>query len=134
MPYPFYKLVHFLGVFLIYASYGGLIFRAALGSDNVKLRKFGAIFGGVGLFLVLLGGFGMMARMGYSYSSGWLMIKVIVWVAFGGLIALINRKPGLSKAWFFTIIILGGLASYAGIYKPGHQVPAPETAITAPSE
>ncbi|MGB0370456.1 MAG: hypothetical protein ACPGN3_03840 [Opitutales bacterium] len=118
MPYPFYKLLHFIGIFAIYISYGGLIFRAALGSDDKALRKFGAIVSGIGLFLVLLGGFGMMAKMGYSYASIWMIIKVVVWVIFGGMVALINKKPEMNKVWFFTLLVLGGVASFAGIYKP----------------
>lgn len=118
MPYTIYKLLHFIGIFAIYLGYGGLIFRAALGSDDKGLRKFGAISSGIGLFLVLLGGFGMMARLGYSYTSGWLFIKLIVFVILGGMVALINRKPELNKVWFFLILFLGALASYAGIFKP----------------
>ena len=113
-----YKLIHFIGIFAIYASFGGLIFRAALGSDDVKLRKFGAIFSGIGLVLVLFGGFGMVARLGYSYTSPWLLIKVAIWIVLGGMITLINKKPELSKVWFFLLIILGAVASFAGIFKP----------------
>ena len=118
MPYTVYKLIHYIGIFAIFASYGGLIFRAALGSDDAKLRKFGAIFGGIGLLLMLLGGFGMIAKLGYSYVSGWLVIKYVMWLLLGGLVALINRKPELSKVWFFVTITLGIVASYAAIFKP----------------
>lgn len=113
-----YNLLHLVGVFLVYLSYGGLIFRAALNSDNVSLRKFGGIFSGIGLFLILLGGFGMHARYGYSWSAGWLIVKLIVFVLFGGLIALINRKPELSKTWFFVSIILGFIATTMALFKP----------------
>lgn len=118
MPYTLYKLLHFIGIFAIYISYGGLIFRAALGSDDKGLKKLGAIASGIGLFLLLFGGFGMMAKMQYSYGSVWVIMKVVIWVIFGGMIALINRKPELNKVWFFLALILGAIASFAGIYKP----------------
>ena len=118
MPYPVYKLLHFVGIFAIYLAYGGLIFRAALASDNAGLRKFGGIVSGVGLLLMLVSGFGMMAKMGYSYGSPFFIIKLITWIALGGMIALINRKPELNKVWFILTLVLGIVASWAALFKP----------------
>ena len=97
MPHAVYQFIHFIGIFAIYLAYGGLIFRAALGSDNVGLRKFGGIVSGIGLLLMLVSGFGMMAKMNYSYGAPFLIIKMVIWIMLGGMVALINRKPELNK-------------------------------------
>ncbi|MCH2154802.1 MAG: hypothetical protein MK080_02240 [Opitutales bacterium] len=113
-----YNLLHFAGIFLVYLGYGGLIFRAALGSEDKALRKFGGMMSGIGLFLILLGGFGMHARLGYSHGDFWFLAKMAIFLVLGGSIALINRKPALNKAWFFMTLALGLIAAYMGSFKP----------------
>ena len=54
---------------------------------------------GIGLLLILLGGFGMQAKMKdvYQavYGSGfptWLIIKIVIWLALGGGIVLAKTQ------------------------------------------
>ena len=62
--YQVYKLVHLFGIFLTLISLGGMYLHAMNGGtkETNASRKLSAIGHGVGLFLVLLGGFGMLAR------------------------------------------------------------------------
>ena len=113
-------LLHILGIILVYSAYGALIARGMLGSESRPLRKFGAMTSGIGLLLILVSGFGMIAKLSYAdYTSLWVLIKMGLFVLLGGMTALINRKPSLSQIWFWVIILLG-LASIATVYyKPG---------------
>ena len=77
--YTVYKFIHFLGIIMIFVSLGGVmvhVFNGGAKADNIW-RKPAGITHGIGLFLVLLGGFGMMARLGIQWPwPGWLFVKL----------------------------------------------------------
>ncbi|GHC07931.1 hypothetical protein [Cerasicoccus arenae] len=112
-----YYLLHFAGILLVFLGYGSLIARAALQPDNVSWRKFGAIASGVGLFFILLGGFGILGRMGWGFP-GWAMIKLGVWLALGAMTAFISRKPQMAMPLWWVTFGLGLIAVLTVIYKP----------------
>lgn len=114
-----YQVLHLLGVFSVLLAYGLLIARAYLGSEDRKLKKIGAITSGVGLFLILLGGFGLLAVLYQNVWHPWIIIKLVVWVALGGMIALINRMPKMNMVWFWVILVLGLINLWAVYFKPG---------------
>ncbi len=117
MPVYLYKIIHLVGVMLTFLSFGGLLIRSILESDDKKLKRFATISNGIGLLLVLLGGFGLLARLDYGWEP-WVMGKLIIWVIFGGMIAVINRKPELGKAIWWLLILLGATATYLAGVKP----------------
>ena len=108
-----YSFLHLSGILMIFLGYGALIGLALSKTANPALKKLGAITSGIGLLLVLVAGFGLIAKLGYSYSSPWILIKLIVWLLFGSLIALINRKPQWAKALWWITLLLGAIAVYS---------------------
>ncbi len=117
MTVEIYRLLHLAGVLMVFLAFGGLIGRSLLGVDGVKLKKLAGITSGVGLILVLLGGFGLLAKLSYGFP-GWAMVKLAVWIALGGLIAVANRKPNLAKCLWWGILILGLIAASMVVWKP----------------
>ena len=80
---------------------------------------------GIGLLLILLGGFGMQAKMKdvYQavYGSGfptWLIIKIVIWLALGAGIVLAKRKIIKGLAAWIIIIALGMASAYLALKKP----------------
>ena len=68
MPYIPYKLMHFLGIFtllVVVAITCAHVLRGGTKADNPHRRAFG-IAHGIAMVLVLVGGFGMLARLGVS--------------------------------------------------------------------
>lgn len=96
---------------MLFMGYGALLARSMAASDNVAVRKLGSITSGVGLLLILIAGFGMISKLGHSFSAPWLIVKMIIWLALGGVIVLINRKPALAKALWWSILGLGATAA-----------------------
>lgn len=120
MPYTLYKLIHLLGIFCVIAGTVGIAYHAYLGgkkSDGAA-AKIGTMLHGIGLFVVLLGGFGMLARLGVSVMSGWVIAKLVIWILIGGLVAFPYKKPEESIKAVFAIILLATLAGYLALYKP----------------
>lgn len=116
--YPVYKIVHLFGIFLIIAALGGVSLHAINGGTrNHPFRKKAAMTHGIGMFLALLGGFGLLARLGIHWPWPlWVALKLTIWLFFGGAIALAYRS---SARWlWWAVPVLGGCAAYLAIQKP----------------
>lgn len=113
-----YYFLHILGALMLFTAYGLLIARAALAPESPRLRKLGAIVSGVALVVILVGGFGLLARVYDNQWQGWVIVKTVVWVLLGGMMALINRQPKLSMLWFWLVIGLGALNVSMAYFKP----------------
>lgn len=118
-----YNIVHIVGIILAMLALGGaaiLAIATPAGATPRPTRRLLAILHGIGVFLVLLGGFGMLARLGITHSGfpGWIWVKLAVWVVVAAALFLPRRNPALAKPLLFALPILGGLAAYMAIYKP----------------
>lgn len=119
MSFDFYKLLHFLGIFMVFSALGGQIVQALNGGDAKQMpgRKWMAVFHGLGLLIVLVAGFGMIAKAGYGFP-GWVIGKLVVWVALGGIGAVVARKRNLAGLIWVVVLLLGLIAAYLAHYKP----------------
>lgn len=121
MSYETYKLVHYTGIFLATSALAGLAFVATVAKSiaDHPWRKLAVMAHGVGLFLVLLGGFGMLARLGLTAGlPGWATGKLVIWVLLGGALALAKRAPRLAlPLWLGTVVASVG-AAYLALVKP----------------
>ena len=119
--YQIYKLVHYFGIFLVTMSLAGLAFAAAQlkSIGEHPWRKMAVISHGVGLFLVLLGGFGMLARLGMTGGlPGWIFAKLGLWALLGGALVIAKRKPAFARPLWIGTIGVALAAAYLGLYKP----------------
>jgi hypothetical protein len=115
-----YRNIHLLGIFMVLMALGGVFLHHILGGTRDHAwRKPVAITHGIGLFLVLLGGFGMLARLGIHWPwPGWVLVKVVIWIILGALGAVAARKTTLAQPLWWMTIVLGGLAAYVAGNKP----------------
>lgn len=119
MPYEIYKLVHLFGIFSVMIALAATIMHVLRGgtrADNPYRRGFG-ILHGVGIFLILLGGFGMLARIDTGFQ-GWVIAKLIIWLVVGAAMGLVYRGAGIARATLIALPLLGVLAAYFALYKP----------------
>ena len=108
----FYKVMHILGLSLVLTALGG----AALSAAKSKIPP---ILHGIGMVLILVSGFGMIAKYGYELASTpWLHVKLTLWVVVGALIALARRVPKAAAAVYIGGPVLVAFAAYSAIYKP----------------
>ena len=112
-----YKTIHYLGIFTLVTVLAASLARSAQdGAGPDPWRKRLAIAHGTALFLILLGGFGMLAKLGVGFP-GWAMAKVGIWLVAGGLIAL--RKSAAAAAWGMVLVpLLAVLAGWIAYVKP----------------
>jgi hypothetical protein len=118
MSYQIYKILHLLGLSLVVLSLGGLIMHSINGGSKQSnvFRKGAMISHGVGLLLLLVAGFGMLARLQIHSFPGWVVGKLVIWFALGGLIAIAYKQNLARKLWFAVPVLVAVAASLA-IYK-----------------
>lgn len=126
MPYQVYKVLHVASVLLLFASLGGLAIHAASDHNNEEkeksLRILLTISHGIALVIILVAGFGLLARIGIKGSwPTWVYLKIVLWVLLGASVAAYKRMPAMAKMLFFLMPLLGALAAGVAIYKPGHE-------------
>ena len=84
------------------------------------MRKLAFITHGLGLLLILVSGFGMLARMGLVGGlPPWIHAKLTIWVLAGVAIAVAKRKSEKLAVWIYAAtVLLGFTAAYIAIFKP----------------
>lgn len=132
IPYTIYKVIHYLGIFLLLTALAARLGRAAgfaatsaaTGTsvptpDPWKRRL--SVTHGTALFLILLGGFGMLARLNITQGlelPGWIWAKLGIWALLGAAIVLAGRTPALAGRLLVVVPALAALAGIIALYKP----------------
>ncbi len=125
LPRDLYEIVHVVGIALVMVAFGGIAVHAAEGGTRRGPRARRSLLGVyvAGLFLILLGGFGMLARIGAANGGvaefpGWLWAKLAVWSVLAAIMVMPYRKPESLMPVLVATPFLAGLATYFALYKP----------------
>jgi len=116
-----YKLIHIIAALVTFAALGGLTLTVANGATKQSsgVRRLIAITHGVAVFLILLGGFGALARLGIAGGlPGWIYVKLVVWLLVAALVVLPYRRPDLARTLFWVLPVLGTVAVAMALWKP----------------
>ena len=123
MDYSVYKLLHMLGMALLLVSVGGICVHAANSEDknaNV-LRRLTLALHGIGTLIILVAGFGLLAKLGGEGGGGfpgWVWPKLLIWLLLAGSIVLPYRNRKLPAVVMIAAPILVLVAAYFAVYKP----------------
>lgn len=119
MPYEFYKLIHLIGIVLLFTGLVTLITMKVAGiALSGTSKKIAFATHGIGLVFLLVSGFGLLARLGMAQNMpNWIYVKLLIWLFLGASVALIKRKV---QGWSFYYVLLAvfTLAGYVALYKP----------------
>jgi hypothetical protein len=118
--YELYKLLHVLGILLIMVAVGGAAAHAFGGGERRQNPQRGLLLAahGFGLVLVLVAGFGMLARLELDFGGGWLFAKIGIWLLLGSATLLAYKVPFVAR-WAMVIFpLLGMAAAYLARFKP----------------
>ena len=122
MPIEVYKVLHLVGIMLLFASLGGLAILGLRGGDDrdvAPVRRLLTIGHGVALVFVFVAGFGLMARLGImSGWPAWIWLKLALWLLLGAAPTLIRRTPDLGRVWLFLLPLVGGAAAWVAFTHP----------------
>lgn len=104
-----YKVLHLAGLIGLFLSLGAL----AASKGSVKPAAIGM---GVSLLVLLVAGFGMIARLGYGFP-GWILAKLVIWVLLGLSLSVFKRSLLPRPAAVALVLVLGIAAAYLGVMK-----------------
>lgn len=120
MSLEIYKLIHVTSVALLLLGLGSLLGAYSTGAvPEKKWRISMAMVHGVGMTLLLISGFGMLAKLQIMGAfPGWVWAKIVVWLALGGSMVLAKRKAELRTTLLIFWALLVAVAAFMGIFKP----------------
>lgn len=120
IPIELYRNIHLLGIFMVLLALGGAaVYGMVNQGRDLAWRKVVSVTHGLGMLLVVVAGFGMLARLGIHWPwPTWVWGKVAVWVLLGALIVPARRSAGMAPGVWWIVILLAAVAAYLAIHKP----------------
>ena len=111
MSLPLYHYLHLLGLIVVFLGYGSL-----LTSDGAKTAL---KWTGAGALLILVSGFGMLAKIGIlAPMPAWAWIKIGLWLVLAGLPVLAKRRVLQGPVVALLGALVGAGLTWLGLFKP----------------
>lgn len=107
----FYHILHVVGMIFVFTGFGALL--------STETARSAMKWHGIGLVISLITGFGLVAKLGLSYSSPGLLVKMALWLVLGFLPVLARRKVLPAPVVVVLAIITGGVLASIGFLKLG---------------
>ena len=114
LSYETYKLIHIMSIVIFFGTIGAAIIGG-------RYDKHERIITGVSSLFILVGGMGLLARIGIKHNSiwpTWAIVKAVVWLTLSALAPILAKRLGRSVFVFYIFVILAALAAYMAINKP----------------
>jgi hypothetical protein len=110
MDYTTYKIIHLVGIAALALGLGGMM----AGGGN---RKIFAILQGIALLVMLVSGFGLLARLHLGFPH-FAIAKVVLWLLVGVLPVILRRLRVPIVAGIGILLTLVGILAWLGVAKP----------------
>ena len=95
----------------------GFGFYAFAGPAAETRKRVMAITGIAGL-VMFVAAFGLMHKLGYSWSAGWIWVKILCWLGLSALPGIAYRRRGKAGALAGLASVLALVALVMVYYKP----------------
>lgn len=128
MTYSAYKVIHLFGVIFLFTAIGGSVFlrfggvQQALEDAGANVRRVTGIVHGLALVLILISGFGALARLNAMQGGGgvphWVWGKMAIWLVLGAALPMARKMPRAAGVLWWLLPLLGGLAAWLAVVKP----------------
>ncbi|BET67455.1 hypothetical protein ASA1KI_23730 [Opitutales bacterium ASA1] len=109
----FYQILHVGGVILLF----GLTFSAFADPRPERKKKLLMVTGILSL-VVLVAAFGLISKLHGNNFTGWMIAKIVIWLAVAAFSGIVFRRPGKAKLFAWLTAVLGVLAVYLVYARP----------------
>ena len=121
MSQSFYTILHLVAVMALFAGTG----FALSGTESQAARKSGAILRGVALLLLLVTGFGILAKLQLMKALPiWAWLKLLIWMVAAVLPIFVKRKLLTPSLALLVALALGACAAWLGYGSQHGALPA----------
>ncbi len=111
MQADYYHVIHFFALVLLVSG----VTQSLLSPERSRM---GSVLTGISTVLVAVAGFGLVAKLGYSLSSFWILSKLLIWVLIGvGVPLVAKRFPRLKRSAYFVFLAAIGVAIVLAVFK-----------------
>ena len=108
-----YKIIHYVGIMALFASFGGLM--AADHRKSATMTVY-VMLHGLSLIVILVAGIGMIHKNpDLSYGA---IAKTVIWLLFGAALVVFKRRIIPKFIALLLMLALGGTAAFLALYKP----------------
>lgn len=120
MSYSFYKIAHLIGLASLLMGFGlGIVYFMAPTSIKKSVKILAFSLHGLGLALLLVTGFGLLARLGLTATiPAWVYFKIAIWLLMGLMISAVKRRPEWFPMTPILILFLAAAAAAIAVTKP----------------
>ncbi len=106
----FYHFVHAVGIICLFIGIG-------MGGSDAG-RKCAMRWHGTGLLILLISGFGNVAKVLNNQFPTWVILKLVIWLVLGVLPVLVKRGKLSGTHGVLVAMLAGAAAAYLGAMKP----------------
>lgn len=123
MDYNLFRILHLLGIFLLFAALGGIALRKVVEGDAGTAKpkdpagRMAGITHGLALVILFVTGFGMLGVLKLGFPA-WSWGKILIWLVLGAIVVPIRKSAAAAGRIWWLLPILGVLAAYLALYKP----------------
>ena len=120
MSYFTYKFLHLIGIFMVLFSLGSLIVSRAISlTEKPPWKRTLSAVNGIGLLVVLVAGFGLLARLGILWPwPGWVFLKLFIWVLLAFIASIVTRHPASGRILWWVSLFVAVVAAFLANFKP----------------
>jgi hypothetical protein len=114
MSLEFYKVLHMAGLAMMLMGFGGLL----LPPKEAPRPRMAMILHGTGLAVMVVAGFGSLAKLDIDFSHPWVICKFVLWLVVGALPPLV-RADTVPRAFAWVVVVaLVACGAWLAIAKP----------------
>lgn len=106
----YYSLLHVFALFVLSAHT-----FMAFANPAPENRKRTMMVTGIASLLALVAAGGLIAKLGYSWGSGWIIVKLVCWLGLSSLAGIAYRRPHLRGKLALVALVLT-LTALAMVY------------------
>ena len=116
----FWTVLHIAGMLLLFGALGGVAALAHAGAPATAGKLYRALHG-VALLVLLVAGFGALAKLGLSSPGSWpawVWGKLLIWLLFGASLTLLARAGRRAGIVLVGLALLGAVAAWLALTRP----------------
>ncbi|QYM80713.1 hypothetical protein K0B96_08975 [Horticoccus luteus] len=109
----YYQILHLFCLFVLTAQT-----FMAFANPLPENRKRTMMITGIAALLVLVSGFGMIAKVYHNHFAGWMVVKLVCWAGLSAMAGFAYRRPQWRAKLAFTALLLVLIALVMVYVKP----------------